>query len=675
MENTDGKVAVMDFSEYFSLYRVFTSHMVLQRERPIIFSGKAEPGKAVRLVFAGRTVEAVAAEGGEWRAEFPAMEAGGPFSLTVSGAESAEPLVLEDILIGEVWMCTGQSNMEMPVDSASPFFRVSNPEEVLKTAENPRIRLFNAMLTRRLAPDGPLEDVNGPGWQLCDAKSAADFSACGYFFGRELEKDLNVPIGLIATAWGGTDIASWISARKFEEKHWTPLRDSDSDAEEKIWAEWMKSEESRAFSNWLEQFECNCGSGEEFVDPGFDDSGWEVCGESVTLPRPGRYVCRISFELPESAAGRELALKLGSVNDVDRTWFNGELIGSTGVDKLGYWTQLREYTVPAHCVRPGRNCIAVIADDHYATGGICTAELELSLDGETIRIEPERRYSPVFVLPEDFPARPAVPSFGANRSPNGPNYPSTLFNAMLNPWFRYAVRGTLWYQGCHNNGEFTYYPLHKMLIDDMRERWNDPGMPFLLVQLASYVQHQPENRLSDAVVDALPVEEFPPFAVTREIQAEMPRARERVGMVVSFDCGDHSDIHPRDKQTLGFRLARKAEAMVYGMSVACDGPEFAGFRQEEHAVRVYFRNTGSGLTTSDGKAPTAFVLVSRTGELYPADAVIDGNTVVVSSPRVPEPKIVRYAYEPTRGDANLCNREGFPAFPFRSDKPDYSKMK
>ena len=647
--------------------------MVLQRGRLIAFSGKAEPGKGVRVAFAGRPVEAAAGSSGEWRAEFPAMEAGGPYSLTVSGAEGIEPLRLEDILIGEVWMCTGQSNMEMPVDSPSPFFRVSNPEEVLKAAENPRIRFYNAMLTRRLAPNGPLEEANGPGWQLCDAKSAADFSACGYFFGRELEKDLDVPIGLITTAWGGTDITAWISARKFEEKHWTPFSDSNADVAECAWKEWMKSDEYRTFVDWLEQFE-SCGvSGEEFVKPEFDDSGWEECGDVIALPKPGRYVCRISFDLPETVAGRELFLKLGSVNDVDRTWFNGKAVGSTGVDKPGFWTLLREYTVPGSCVRPGRNCIAVIADDHCTTGIISTVELELSVDGEVIRIEPERRFSPIFTVPDDFPLRPAVPNFGPDRGPNSPNHPSTLFNALLNPWFRYAVRGTIWYQGCNNNGEFTYYPLHKMLIDDMREHWNDPEMPFLLVQLASYVQHQPENRLSDAEVDALPFTEFPPFAVTREIQAEMPRVREGVGMVVSFDCGDHSDIHPRDKQTLGFRLARKAEAMVYGKDVPCDGPEFAGFRQEEHAVRVYFRNTGSGLTTTDGESPKGFVLGDREGRLSPAEARIEGDTVVLTSASIPEPQRVRYAFT-GYCRVNLVNREGFPVIPFRSDAVDYERM-
>ena len=170
-----------------------------------------------------------------------------------------------------------------------------------------------------------------------------------------------------------------------------------------------------------------------------------------------------------------------------------------------------------------------------------------------------------------------------------------------------------------------------MLIDDLREHWHDPEMPFLLVQLAAFQEHSPENRREDAEAEAVPFAEFSPYALTREIQAEMPRARKQVGMIVSFDRGDHSDIHPRDKQTLGFRLARKAEHMVYGRETVCDGPEFAGFRQEGRQLRVFFRNVGSGLATSDGKAPAGFVLGDRSGFLAPAEAAIDGWKLHVGS--------------------------------------------
>ena len=418
----------------------------------------------------------------------------------------------------------------------------------------------------------------------------------------------------------------------------------------------------------------DAGQDRRYAAPEFDDSGWKPCpGATAVLPRPGRYVCRLSFELPAEFAGRELELKLGIINDVDATFFNGEAVGSTGVETPAYWSAERKYTVPGRCVRAGRNCIAVVADDHYGAGLVNVQELEFTAPGLAFKVRPECRIDTVFTLPADFPARPDVPSVGANRCPGGPNYPSTLFNAMLNPWFRYAVRGTIWYQGCHNNGEFTYYPLHKMLIDDLREHWHDPEMPFLLVQLAAFQEHSPENRREDAEAEAVPFAEFSPYALTREIQAEMPRARKQVGMIVSFDRGDHSDIHPRDKQTLGFRLARKAEHMVYGRETVCDGPEFAGFRQEGRQLRVFFRNVGSGLATSDGKAPAGFVLGDRSGFLAPAEAAIDGDTVVLSSDGIPEPQRVRYAFT-GYCRVNLMNKEGFPAVPFRSDKLDYSGM-
>lgn len=663
----------MKLSEKFALYRVFTSHMVLQRERPIVISGIAEPGNAVDVAFAGKSRNAVAGPDGEWHAEFPAMAAGGPHTLTVSGAVGCESLMLEDILIGEVWMCTGQSNMEMPVFSDNPFCRTLNAEEELKHANYPRIRLYNSMVTRRLAPNGPLKDETGLGWQVCNAKTAADFSACGYFFGRQLLQDLDVPIGLIATAWGGTDITAWISRKKFEAAHWLPFYDSP-DEQKRAWNAQRTTEHFKAVLDWLERFD-SCGhANPNWLTLGFDDFGWKnPSGPTAVLSAPGRYVCRLNFDFPVDFVGRELLLDLGSINDVDKTFFNGEPVGSTGMETPAYWNADRKYTVPGSCVRSGRNCIAVVVDNHCGTGSVNIRELKITASGTTFKVQPECRINPVFILPPDFPKRPDVPSAGADRCPDGSNYPSTLFNAMLNPWFRYAVRGTIWYQGCNNNGEFTYYPLHKMLIDDLREHWHNPEMPFLLVQLAAFQVHSPENRRNDAEMDALPFSEFSPYALTREIQAEMPRARKQVGMVVAFDRGDHSDIHPRDKQTLGFRLARKAENMVYGRQAICDGPEFAGFRLERKQLRVFFRNTGSGLTTADGKAPTGFVLGDRFGFLFRAAAEIDGDTVVLTCDKIQEPQRVRYAFT-NYCKVNLINKEGFPAIPFRSDKPDYSEM-
>lgn len=224
------------------------------------------------------------------------------------------------------------------------------------------------MLTRRLAPEGPLTDEAGFGWQVCNAETAADFSACGYFFGRQLLKDLDVPIGLIATAWGGTDIAAWISREKFEAVRWQPFYDSP-DEQERIWNTLKTADNFKALLSWLERFDACGKAAPECLAPEFDDSGWKPCpGATAVLPRPGRYVCRLSFELPAEFAGRELELKLGIINDVDATFFNGEAVGSTGVETPAYWSAERKYTVPGRCVRAGRNCIAVVADDHYGAG-------------------------------------------------------------------------------------------------------------------------------------------------------------------------------------------------------------------------------------------------------------------------------------------------------------------
>ena len=664
----------MERAVKFAFYRVFTSHMVLQRERPIILSGTSDPGKSVHVEFAGVSREAAADRAGEWRAEFPAMSAGGPYTITLSGAEGVPAVTLEDVLIGEVWMCSGQSNMEMPVFSEAPFWFTANAAEEVRNADHPQLRLFNAMPARQLAPDGPLMDESGAAtWNVCTPASVADFSACGYFFGRRLQQDLNVPVGLIAAAWGGTNIEAWISRKKFEERHWEPFRDRPED-QAKAWEDLTRGALYRNLLNWLEKFDRCCGQPEAAeLLPEFDDSAWnEAPGPVIQLGRTGRFLCRMSFELPAEALGRDLQLELGVINDADRTYFNGEEIGATGAETPSYWSVNRKYVVPVRCLRPGRNCVAVVADNHYSCGQIPARQLLFSDSNVRFPVEPQCRWRAIHELEQTFPLRPEVPNL-SSRGVDTPNYPSTLFNAMLSPWFRYAVRGVIWYQGCNNSGEYTYYPLHKMLIDDMREHWNEPDMPFLLVQLAAFHAHQPAERLEDAVVDELDFPEISPYALTREIQAEMPHVFRNVGMITAFDRGDHSDIHPRDKQTLGNRLARKAEAMVYHLPVMADGPEFAGCRQELHKMRVFFRNTGSGLTTTDGGSPIGFVLGDRSGNLYRAEAEIDGDTVLVSCESVPEPERVRYAFT-GYCRVNLINKEGFPALPFRSDKVDYEKM-
>lgn len=659
--------------EVFSLYRNYSSHMVVQRDRPVVFAGRGRPGKVFRLTFAGHTRRGVVGPDGRWQAEFPPLPAGGPWSLTAACGD--QTLELEDVMSGEVWFCSGQSNMEMPVDSADPHWRALNGADELADADYPDIRLFDANATRSPA-DAPREDeVNPDGWRRCSAATARNFSALAFFFARRLHQDLEVPVGVVNCCWGGTDIKAWISRDAYL-RHDVRLP-SDAEQAQAVpaqWAAYVAADASRPVREWLERFDALGATPPEWLAPDCDDDDWET-GErlSVDLPTPRRTLFRLKFDLDPAWAGREAVLEFAFANDMDRAWLNGQEIGATDFETPMYWAQRRRYPVPAGALVPGRNCLAVQVDDHYSMGALNAQDACLRCGDEVLPLAATVRWRDVFVMPESFPPRPPVLEVSTNFLPDSPNHPSALFNGMVAPWLRYPVRGVLWYQGCNNNGQLDYYRFHQMLIDDWRAKWRAPAMPFIVVQLAGFHEHQPATPMSAAAIAAIPLREYPPYAVTREIQAEMPRCRENVGLVTAFDRGEANDIHPRDKQTPATRLALKAEAMLGLRTQVADGPEFAGWRKEGGAARVFFRNVGSGLATSDGEAPKGFILGDAAGGLYWAEARLDGDTVVVSSPMVPDPQRVRYAFAGIC-EVNLQNREGFPALPFRSDKPDYAAM-
>ena len=656
----------MDFSAAFSLFKVFSSHMVLQRGKEIVISGKAVPGKAVRVIFADSATLATADTKGEWYAAFPAMTAGGPYKLTVSGAAGTAPIELDDILIGDVWFCSGQSNMEMPVGGENPYFRDGDFEATLADADRPQIRLYQSL--RRVSPYAVHEEETGS-WTVCNRNTLELFSACGFYFGDQYQKDVKVPVGLISCNWGGTRIEPWIAPAKFVQSGIVPYCDPEIVPEAQHEAI-VNSESYKELKKWCDKFDEYCGrpSSEELLAE-FDDSAWQPW---CLPPKPGRYLYRYTFELPPELEDKEITVMLGVVNDTDETFCNGEFIGSCGIDLPAYWSIYRKYTMHG---RKGKNCIAIIVDDHCATGDapnpdslkVMYQDKNLSLKNVCCRMRVLRQ------LDDSFSFRPNPPAAGGNRTIDSYQYPGTLFNAMVYPWLRYKIAGFLWYQGCSNNGEQLYYRMHKLLIDSWREAWQDADLPFLLVQLAAFHGQTPEVRFTQNQLDAITPKEIEPYPIIREIQAEMPKVRKNVGMIVAFDRGDHSDIHPRDKKTLGFRLAKKAQQILFGSKEICDGPEFIGYRQEGNSVRVFFKNIGSGLTTSDGLPPKGFVLGDSSGLLTKVtDTEIDGNSVVLRG-GIFDPQRVRYAFF-GYCEVNLCNKEGFPAVPFRSDKIDYKYM-
>ena len=657
--------------------------MVLQRNKPIVLSGRCAPGAALEVALAEEKQPAAGDATGHWSAAFSPRSAGGPYAATLS--DGAHTIVLEDILIGDVWFCSGQSNMEFPVGGERPCFHLPEAEEVLAQADCPQLRLCNCC--RRLS-ETPQEEV-APfiAWQPCSARSLRDFSAVAYFFGRKMLRDQQVPVGLIHCSWGGAGIEPWISSEKFAQAGYD-LHLPDEAEWRREWHE--KIAASPELMQWLDAFEAAMPA----IDPAwlqddFDDSRWLPEHQGATsFPAPGRMVTRIHFNVPDDFAGKALTLTFGPVMDLDYTYLNGQPIGQTRQDGYQGFISMRHYKVPAGALKAGKNLLTTIVDGH---GGGTVEVMPITLsadDGTATQLDDFFcRSCLVGRRPDDFPPKPALP-----RPANSGQYmpftirrPATMFNGMAAPWRRLALCGILWYQGCSDAGTLSYYQLNQMLIDDWREQWHDPELPFLLVQLAAYYQNtpaQPHTQAETDAVDAIPHGEVTGYSLLREIQAEMPRIRRNVGMVTAFDAGEAFNIHPYDKRTVGERLALKAQSMLGMTGALADGPEFDGMRFEGSRIRLFFRNCGTGLVTKDGQPPRNFWLAAggdiggttpSESRFWPAQARIEGNTVVVWNDNVAYPQRVHYAFTGFC-HVNLYNREGLPALPFRTDKIDYQAM-
>ncbi|MBR0458747.1 MAG: hypothetical protein IJJ26_05890 [Victivallales bacterium] len=672
----------------FGLHKIFTDHMVFQRQKPIRISGTAVPGSLVRVEIGRKKAETNTFDNGEWEVILPAMMAGGPYRLVVQC--SGQQIVLDDILVGEVWMCSGQSNMQMPLDGGRDFWRVKNYEEEVRNANWPKIRIFQS--ARVKSPKGPVEEIKGTGWQVCSPETVAKFSAAGYFFGRQLYQDLGIPIGLIDSSWGGTRIQPWISEDAYRDNQRVEL-EQIIDARKEKPTDNSKArqefEKRNAIVNaWIRKFDNSnpaaTQAAKDWKNNTYDDSQW---GSAADLNRTFKEIVgvgwfRVIVHIPDEWAKKTLVLNLGRVDDIDQTYFNGTLVGSTGVSVPEYWNVNRRYTIPGKLVKAGRNVIAVRATDYYGEGGLIDmnkpATLALASAKPDEAVLPLQNWKGRVEFAADLAVlgpRPNIdqtPMAGANSQ----QFPSTLYNSMIAPFTKMNIRGVIWYQGCSNAGQIDYYNLHKILIQDWRNKWNDPELPFITTQLSGFHKHTPKARPAEDLWTTLPPPGDGGYPLTREIQAEMLNLP-NTGLAVTVDIGDQFDIHPNNKQAVGYRLAKEAERIAYRSIATSRGPMFDHIAVEGNKIRVFFAqdvyHTADGLRTNDGKKPGAFSIAGEKGVFVWADAEIDPatNTVVVSSPSVPEPRRVRYGWASYRGDANLINKAGFPAIPFRSDKPQY----
>lgn len=622
----------------FALHPLFTDHAVLQRDLPVPVWGQAKPGTAVTVTLGTQRVQATANAQGDWKVQFAPLAASAQ-PLTLTAAQAGDPAVLtvHDVLVGDVWICSGQSNMEWPVSL------VNDAEKEIAAANHPQLRLFQVPKKIAYAP----ESTVAASWANCTSASIPGFSAVGYFFGRELNKELGVPIGLINSSWGGTIAEAWVSTEAL-----TALPDFRERLE--VVAKTRAALGSGKGENTVEQwYQSN--------DPG-TAAGWSKADapttdwKEVTMPAPfgkiglgdfhGIAWFQRRFEVPTDLVGRELTLTLGAIDDLDTTWINGVKVG--GRDE---WNVPRSYKIPAGVVRAGANTLTVRVVDTGGEGGFTGGADDLRLqpatgDGAPLKLAgPWRMKSTV-----SFGSLPPMPGSAGNN----PNVSTVLYNGMIAPLLPYAVRGAIWYQGESNAGRAEQYrELLPTLIRDWRQRFGPPTFGFHIVSLANFTDVFAEPRDHD-------------WAELREAQALTAKNDRHAGLALAIDIGEAKDIHPRNKQEVGRRLALSALARTYGKPVTWSGPWYRGMETTANgAIRLSFSFDDGGLQAKDGKL-TGFAIAGDDRKFVWADATIDGKTVVVSSPKVPKPVAVRYAWD-ANPVANLYNGAGLPAVPFRTD--------
>ncbi len=635
---------------HIKLASIFGDHMVLQQKIPIPVWGTATPGGQVRVTLASQTRTTKTDKNGRWQVTFKPLSAGGPITLTVAGRDTIR---LKDILVGEVWLASGQSNMEFPV--AGSWAKTMHYREELAHANFPQIRLFKVEKTRAYKP---LQNVRSTGWQLCDSASVAGFSAVAYFFGRDLYRKLHIPIGLVQSCWGGTTVEAWMSAEGLK-----PFPQFASAL--KLLALGKSSEDSilAAYKSDLTAWDKRVAAildsvgitARHWENPATKTADW---GE-MTLPTfweragypnvDGVVWFRKEVTLPANWAGKPLKLSLGPINDRDVTWFNGVKVGSRP-----YVMLFREYTIPGKLVKPGKNVIVVQDLDIGGKGGLYgrPENLKLVLDKtDSISLAGKWKFKidPFQLQVKKLPRQPGFPSLA--------NMPTVLYNAMISPLIPMAFRGAIWYQGESNaDRAYEYRGLFKGLIHDWRRHWSEGDFPFYFVQLANFMKRRPEPGESS-------------WAELREAQT-MALSLPNTGMAVTIDIGDATNIHPTNKQEVGRRLSLIARHNVYGeKNLTFSGPLYHSMKIEGNKIRIYFDFVDGGLVSKGSKSVQGFAIAGKDRKFYWAQAKIEANSVVVSSPQVPRPVAVRYAWADNPA-CNLYNKVGLPASPFRTDRWD-----
>jgi sialate O-acetylesterase len=617
------------------LPRLIRDSMILQRDAKIKIWGWASPNEKVKLKFNKKDFKTKADGSGNWSLYLPAMKAGGPYTMAI---DASNHLVLKDILVGDVWLCAGQSNMvhQMALHSVRYADEVAN-------ANYPQIRHFWVPNTTNL--EAPQTDLPGGSWKWANPTDIGEFSAVAYFFAKALYQKYHVPIGIINASWGGVPIESMMSEQSL--KNFPNILAT------------LEKNKDTAYINGLSRrpTPANIGSRpqdrgmmEKWFEPSYVPKEWR----SINIPGywedqgikdlDGVVWYRKEIDVPASIANAPARVFLGRIVDADVLYINGKQVGNTT-----YMYPQRRYSVPAGLLKPGKNLFVVRVTNNAGKGGFVPDKPYYLFAGkDTVDLKGYWDYKVGQVN------QPVRGGFGGGGGIAAQNQPAALYNSMIAPLVGYTLKGFVWYQGESNTGRADEYArLQPAMINDWRVKWDEPSAPFLYVQLPGFMEYS-----------YLPTESQ--WAQFREAQLKSLSVP-NTGMAVAIDLGEWNDIHPDRKKEVGDRLALAAEKIAYGENIVYSGPIFQSQQINGNKVTLSFTNVGSGLVTNDGEEPSEFAIAGADKKFVWAKAKIEGGKVIIWSETVADPKYVRYAWADDPVNPNLFNKEGLPASPFEAE--------
>jgi sialate O-acetylesterase len=616
------------------LPKLISDNAVLQRDRPLKLFGWSSPGENIELRFNQKNYSTVASDAGEWQISLPPQRAGGPYDLVFIGKSEVK---VSNILFGDVWLCSGQSNMEMVMNNVKDKF-----PEVVSSSKNPFIRHFT--VPQRYDFKKPNDDLAGGNWREADPETVLQFSAVAYFFAREIYEKHGIPIGLVNASLGGSPAEAWMSEDALLEFP-SHLQEAIKFRNDSL-IQAIETSDRNRIGKWYDDLaQKDVGISSKWRGESLDDRAWPA----MTIPGywddnnfvkgNGAMWFRRSFDVNRSMIDKPVRLFLGRIVDQDSIFINNEFVGTTG-----YQYPQRRYRVREGLLREGKNTIAIKIINQSGKGGFVPDKPYcITVEKDTIDLRGKWKYKP-----------------GASMPPLGSQAfirwkPLGLYNAMIAPLTRYPIAGVIWYQGESNVGRANEYKeLFPALIRNWRAKWNN-NFPFLFVQLPNFMEPKPAPQQSD-------------WAELRQAQYEATKLP-KTGIAVAIDAGEWNDIHPLNKEVIGHRLALLAEKMFYGdKNLIVSGPEPEEWSFTRADARIKFKNATEGLIVK-GTRTVQHVAISADGKTFVwAKTEIIKNTLRVWHESVTEPVIVRYAWADNPATANLFNKEGLPAVPFEIKK-------